>query len=210
MQLPSLDELLRERALRRAELEAAGAYFVREISDESAEWFARSLLVMAVQRDGRADLPITIYVNSTGGSVSAGYAMMEMVYHVKRVHGVTVNMHVTGAAYSMGAVLVQAGDHRSMGTLSTMMVHSSFWVLSGDDARIFRDFQKLAEHYRDVTSEIFAQRSGKHSPRWWRRFIYSGRDRFLSAQECLAYGLVDEVTTRPEAPPLGAVRPPRR
>src|SRR5687768_11700552 len=114
MQIPSLDELVRERAMRRAELEAAGAYFVREITDESAEWFAKSLLLMAVHRDGRVDLPITIYVNSPGGSVSAGFSMMEMVWHVKRVHRVSINMHITGTAYSMGAVITQVGDRRTM------------------------------------------------------------------------------------------------
>lgn len=210
MEVPSLDELLRERAMRRAALEAAGVYFVREITDESAEAFAKSLLLMAVQRDGRADLPITLYVNSPGGSVSSGFAMMEMVYQMKRVYRVAVHVHVTGTAYSMGAVLTQAADYRSMGSLSTMMLHSSTWMLSGEDEKIFRDYQKLAEHYQNVTSQIFARRTGKRDARWWRRFIYSGRDRFLGAEECLALGLVDEVTTRPEAPPPASIRPPRR
>jgi ATP-dependent Clp protease protease subunit len=209
MQIPSLDDLFRERAMRRTELEAAGAYFVREITDEAAEWFARSLLLMAVQRDGRADLPITVFVNSPGGSVSAGFAMMEMVYHIKRTHRVSVNVHITGTAYSMGAVLTQVGDHRSMGSLSTMMLHSSSWMLSGEDEKIFRDYHKLAEHYQNVTSQIFARRTGRRDAAWWRRFIYSGRDRFLGADECLELGLVDEVTTRPEAPPAKDVRPPR-
>jgi ATP-dependent protease ClpP protease subunit len=132
-----------------------------------------------------------------------------MIYHVKRVHRVTVNVHVTGAAYSMGAVLTQAADHRSMGSLSTMMLHSSQWMLSGEDEKIFRDYQKLAEHYQNVTSQIFAHRTGRQDARWWRRFIYSGRDRFLGADECLELGLVDEVTTRPEAPPPASIRPPR-
>jgi ATP-dependent Clp protease protease subunit len=208
MQIPSLDDLFRERAMRRAELEAAGAYFVREITDESAEWFARSMLLMAVQRSGRGDLPVTIYVNSPGGSVSAGFSMMEMVWHVKRVHRISVNVHITGTAYSMGAVLTQVGDHRSIGTLATMMLHSSSWVLAGEDEKIFRDYQKLAGHYQNVTSQIFALRTGKHDARWWRRFIYSGRDRFLSADECLDLGLVDEVTQAPEAPPAAGVRLP--
>jgi ATP-dependent Clp protease, protease subunit len=210
MQIPSLDELVRERAMRRAELEAAGAYFVREITDESAEWFAKSLLLMAVHRDGRMDLPITIYVNSPGGSVSAGFSMMEMVWHVKRMHRVSINMHITGTAYSMGAVITQVGDRRTMGTLSTMMLHSSRWTLTGEDETIFRDYQKLAEHYQNVTSQIFAHRTGKHDSRWWKRFIYSGRDRFLGAEECLELGLVDEITAAPEAPPPSEVRPPRR
>lgn len=103
----------------------------------------------------------------------------------------------------------QAGDHRSMGPLSTMMLHSSSWVLAGEDEKIFRDYQKLSEHYQNVTSQIFAQRTGRHDARWWRRFIYSGRDRFLGAEECLELGLVDEIARAPESPDPHTLRPPR-
>lgn len=209
MVAPRLDDLMRDQAARRLELEAAGAYFVGGIDDQSAEVFARSILLMAVARSGRRDVPITVYVNSQGGSVSAGFSMMEMVYHMKREHGVHVRMHITGSAYSMGAVLVQAGDHRSMGPLSTMMLHSSSWVLSGEDETIFRDYQKLSEHYQNVTSQIFARRTGKNDARWWRRFIYSGRDRFLGAEECLELGLVDEIAQVAESPDPRTLRPPR-
>jgi ATP-dependent Clp protease protease subunit len=209
MVAPRLEDLLRDQALRRAEVEAAGAYFVGNIDDNTAEMFSRSLLLMAVQRSGRTDRPITVYVNSTGGSVGAGFSMMEMVYHMKREYNIRVHMHVTGAAYSMAAVLVQAGDHRSMGPLSTMMLHSSSWVLSGEDERIFRDYQKLSEHYQNVTSQIFAKRTERKDAAWWRRFIYSGRDRFLGAEECLELGLVDEILQVAQSPDPQAVRPPR-
>ena len=78
---PRLEDLLRDHALRRAELEAAGAYFVGPIDDHSAEMFARSLLLMSVARHGRTDKPITVYVNSPGGSVGAGFSMMDIKPH---------------------------------------------------------------------------------------------------------------------------------
>lgn len=209
MVAPRLEDLLRDQAMRRAEVDAAGAYFVGGIDDQTAEIFNRTILVMAVARAGRTDRPITVYVNSPGGAVGSGFSMMEMTYHMKREYGVRVNMHVTGAAYSMAAVLVQAGDHRSMGPLSTMMLHSSSWVLSGEDETIFRDYQKLSEHYQNVTSQIFAKRTGQKDARWWRRFIYSGRDRFLGAEECLELGLVDEITQVAESPDPNTLRPPR-
>jgi ATP-dependent Clp protease, protease subunit len=205
---PRLEDLLRDQAMRRAELEAAGAYFVGPIDDQSAEAFGRSLLLMSVARQGRTDRPITVYVNSPGGAVGSGFSMMEIVYHMKREYRVRVTMHITGSAFSMAAVFIQSGDHRSMGPLSTMMLHSSSWVLSGEDETIFRDYQKLSEHYQNVTSQIFAQRTGKHDARWWRRFIYSGRDRFLGAEECLELGLVDEICRAPESPDPTTVRPP--
>jgi len=206
---PRLEDLLRDQALRRAEIEAAGAAFVGTIDDGAAEMFNRSLLLMAAARTGRIDRPITVYVNSPGGGVGSGFSMMEMIYHVKRTYGVRIQVHITGSAFSMGAVLVQAGDHRSMGSLSTMMLHSSSWVLSGEDETIFRDYQKLSEHYQNVTSQIFATRTSKHDARWWRRFIYSGRDRFLGAEECLELGLVDAVERNEATPDPTAIRPPR-
>ena len=78
MVAPRLEDLLRDQAQRRAEVEAAGAYFVGGIDDNAAETFARSLLLMAVARVGRSDRPITVYVNSPGGSVGAGFSMMEI------------------------------------------------------------------------------------------------------------------------------------
>ncbi|MBI3966374.1 MAG: ATP-dependent Clp protease proteolytic subunit [Chloroflexi bacterium] len=188
-----LEDLIRDYAARRQELEKLGAYFLGEITAEEAERCAKTLLLMTIERSGFPDRPITIYINSGGGSVGAGLAIMEMIYRLKREYKVTINTVVTGYAYSMGAIVVQAGDKRTMGHFSTMMLHSSSWMLSGEDEKIFKDYQKLAKHYQQIVGELFARRSGQRDARWWTRFIYSGRDKFLSARECLELGLVDEV-----------------
>jgi ATP-dependent protease ClpP protease subunit len=88
---------------------------------------------------------------------------------------------------------LQSGYQRSMGASSTLMLHSTSWTLSGDDARIFVDYERLARGYQRLVGEIFAKRTGKKDARWWTRFVYSGRDRFLTAHECLELGLVDEI-----------------
>lgn len=194
MQAVRLEDLLGEYSARRRELDLQGVYFLGDINEEEAERFSKALLLMAVARRGNSTLPITVFVNSGGGSVGAGLAMMEMMYKVKRDYGVTVNTVVTGYAYSMGAILLQAGDKRSMGEFSTLMLHGGSWVLSGEDTRIFKDYQKLAEHYKNLVGELFARRTGKHTPRWWQRFIYSGHDKFLTPRECLELGLVDEIS----------------
>jgi ATP-dependent protease ClpP protease subunit len=93
----------------------------------------------------------------------------------------------------MGAIVFQAGDKRQIGSFSTLMLHSPQWFLSGSDQQIFTDYATLAKHYKSLVSEIFAQRSGTHDATWWEDFIYSGRDRFLNAQECIALGLADEI-----------------
>jgi len=188
----AIEDLLAAYQARKQELDREGVYFVGEINDQEAEQFCKALLLMSIERQRNAQ-PITLYINSGGGSVGAGLAMMEMMDTVRRLYGVKIHTVITGYAYSMGAIVTQAGDHRSMGRYSTMMLHSSSWAISGEDEKIFEDYAKLADHYRNIVAELFARRTGTHNPRWWERFIYSGRDRFLSATECLKLGLVDEV-----------------
>jgi len=191
--MPSLEELFGAYNARRAALDQQGAYFLRDITDDEAERFSKSLLIMSSQRKGVPEAPITIHINSGGGSVGAGFAMMEMMYKMKRDYGIVFHTIITGYAYSMGAIIFQAGDKRSMGYFSTMMLHSTQWMVSGEDQKIFQDYEKLARQYQNLIGELFARRTGQRTPAWWQRFIYSGRDRFLSPTECLKLGLVDEI-----------------
>ncbi|HST03361.1 MAG TPA: ATP-dependent Clp protease proteolytic subunit [Chloroflexia bacterium] len=203
-----INQLVRFNIEREKRLETNGIYFLRDITDDSAERMSQALVSMAVDREGDADKPITIYINSGGGSVGAGLAMMEMIYRMRSMYKVTINTVVTGYAYSMGAIVFQAGDTRQMGSFSTLMLHSPQWFLSGSDQTIFNDYATLARHYKNLVSNIFSQRSGKHSAEWWEKFIYSGRDRFLAAEECLELGLADEIyglqLTTPPPPTPGA------
>ena len=203
-----LIRLIENNLERQRYLEANGIYFLGDITYESAEKMGQGLASMSVEREGQADKPITIYINSGGGSVGAGLAMMQMIYRMRTLYNVTINTVVTGYAYSMGAIVFQAGDKREMGSFSTLMLHSPQWFLSGDDQQIFSDYATLSRHYKSIVANIFAQRTGKHSAQWWESFIYSGRDRFLTAEECLSLGLADEIyglqLTTPPPPTPGA------
>ncbi|MFI5291827.1 MAG: ATP-dependent Clp protease proteolytic subunit [Candidatus Limnocylindrales bacterium] len=193
MYVPDLGALLHEAQSRRLALEASGVYFISEIDPPHAEDLFRSLLLMSLPRKGQRDQPITLFINSGGGSLGDGLAMMEFINRMRRDHGVRIDTAVLGYAYSMGAVVLQAGDHRTMGRFGTLMLHSTSWIISGDDERIFKDFQRLSSHYQDTVAQLFAARTGRRDAGWWRRFIWSGRDRFLGPDECLELGLVDEV-----------------
>jgi ATP-dependent Clp endopeptidase proteolytic subunit ClpP len=207
----NLEELLAGYQARKQELDRQGVYFIGEITDQAAEDFSKVLLLMSIERQYNKQRPITLYINSGGGSVGAGLAMMQMMDEVRRLYGVKIHTVITGYAYSMGAIVFQAGDHRTMGIYSTMMLHSSSWMLSGEDEKIFQDYAKLAEHYRRLVAELFYKRTGVHTPRWWEKYIYSGRDRFLTAAECLKLRLVDEVpglnAPPPESPTQGKQAP---
>jgi len=190
---PDLGALLAEAQMRRIALDATGVYFVTDIDPQHAEDFAKTMLLMSVPRRGRHDQPITVYINSGGGSVGDGLAMMEVINRMRRQFDVRIDTVVLGYAYSMGAIVSQAGDHRSMGRFGTLMLHSPQWILSGEDEKIFKDYQRLSEHYQATVATLFAARTGHRDAAWWRRFIWSGRDRFLGPDECLELGLVDEI-----------------
>lgn len=189
-----IEDIIREYQERKALLDAQGIYFLRDITDDEAEKFGKTLLLMSLQRQFDRSQPITVYINSGGGSVGAGFAIIEMMDRMRHQYGVRINTVVLGYAYSMGAIIFQAGDRRLMGPFSTLMLHGGSWMVAGDDDKVFKDLAKLSRLYRQRIGEFFALRTGRHDARWWSRFIYSGRDKFLSPSECLRLGLVDEVS----------------
>lgn len=190
---PDLGQLLQAQHERRLALDASGVYFITEIDAPHAEDLAKTLLLMAAARRGRSEDPITVYVNSGGGSVGDGLSMIESINLMRRRYGVRIDTAILGYAYSMGAIVSQAGDTRSIGRFGTLMLHSSEWTVTGEDARIFKDYQRLSEHYQDVVAALFAARTQHRDATWWRRYIWSGRDRFLGPEECLELGLVDRI-----------------
>lgn len=182
---------------RRAALDRLATYFIGELTQQEAELFSKTMWIIAQTRVNIVrpeDKAFTIFINSHGGDVPAGFAIMEMIYRLRREYQIPVTMIVTGVAYSMAAVVLQAATHRVMGELSTLMLHSPSWVLAGRESQIFQDYERLADGYKKLLGRIFAERTGYRTPEWWIKFIYSERDRFLSAKECLELGLVDEVT----------------
>lgn len=210
---PDLVELLQAAHMRRAALDATGVYFITEIDPAHAQEFGKTLLLMASARAGepKGD-PITLYINSGGGSVGDGLAMIESINLMRARYHVRIDTAILGYAYSMGAIVAQAGDTRSIGRFGTLMLHSSEWTVSGEDAKVFKDYQRLSAHYQEVIAALFAARSGHRDAAWWRRFIWSGRDRFLGPDECLALGLVDRIDepSLVDQPAFVVARPPVR
>ncbi|MFN8535134.1 MAG: ATP-dependent Clp protease proteolytic subunit [Dehalococcoidia bacterium] len=189
-----LDDELRDYRARRQEMDRQGAYFLGDITEEQAEKFNKSLLVMATDRAGRPNDPIRVFITSGGGSIGAGFSIIEMMNRMRRTYNVRITTFVNGYAYSMGAIIFQAGDRRVLGPYSTMMLHGAAWAVTGQDDQVFRDLAKLSRMYRSQVGELFAQRTGRQDAKWWERYIYSGRDKYLSAHECLELGLADEIT----------------
>jgi ATP-dependent Clp protease, protease subunit len=133
------------------------------------------------------DKEINLYINSPGGSVSAGLGIYDAIQHIK----CPVNTTVVGLAASMGALLLAAGSGKRYALPnSRIMIHQP--ILNGVGGQV-TDIEITAREALK-TKEQMAAILSKHTGQSVERIKEdTERDRWLSADEAKAYGLVDEV-----------------
>jgi ATP-dependent Clp protease protease subunit len=137
--------------------------------------------------DSADTLPITMYIDSPGGSVKSGLSMVDVMQYIKSDIA-TIN---TGMAASMGSVLLGAGTKgkRSSLRFSKTMLHQTSGGAGGNiqDARInFQEWEKVNK----ILFELLGEFCGKPADVVEKD---STRDFWLSAEEAVAYGIIDEV-----------------
>ena len=157
-----------------------------EISDQVANVVVAQLLFLRME-DPKKD--IDIYINSPGGYISAGLA----IYDTMRLVGCDVKTWCVGQASSMGALLLTAGTKGKRFCLpnSRVMIHQPSGGVGGTAADMAIQAKEILKIKRK-TSELIAECTGKDVEQIIQD---SDRDYFLSAEEAVAYGLVDEVCT---------------
>ena len=130
---------------------------------------------------------INIYINSPGGSVTAGLAIYDTMQFVK----CDVATYCVGQAASMGAVLLAAGTKGKRSSLpnSRVMIHQPWGGVQGAAEDISRQATEILK-MRDKINEILAFHTGQLLDKIQKD---TDRDYFLSAPEAKVYGLVDEV-----------------
>ena len=155
-----------------------------EVTDISADLIVAQLLFLESE-DPNKD--IHLYINSPGGSVSAGLAIYDTMQYIK----CDVSTICVGMAASMGAFLLAGGAKGKRFALpnSEIMIHQP----SGGAQGMASDISIAAEHIlrtRKKLNEYLAQNTGQPL-----EVIEADtdRDRWMSAQEAMAYGLVDQV-----------------
>lgn len=131
---------------------------------------------------------INVSINSPGGSVFEGMAMFSML----RASGKVVNTNVLGIAASIASVILQAtanGGKRTMPSNAMVMVHSA-WSVAVGNAEEMREQAEVLDKIDGVLAGIYMKASGKSEDevRSW-----MATDTFLTADEALASGLIDEV-----------------
>ena len=133
------------------------------------------------------DKDINVYINSPGGSVTAGLAIYDTIQFIK----CDVATYCVGQAASMGAVLLSAGTKGKRLVLpnSRVMIHQPWGGVQGAAADISIQAKEILK-LRDRINEILALHTGQSLEKIQKD---TDRDYFMSAQESKDYGLVDEV-----------------
>ena len=130
---------------------------------------------------------INVYVNSPGGSVTAGLAIYDTIQFVK----CDVATYCVGQASSMGALLLAAGTKGKRNCLpnSRIMIHQPWGGIQGAAEDISRHAKEILK-MRDRINEILAYHTGQSLDKIQKD---TDRDYFMSAQEAKEYGLIDDV-----------------
>ena len=155
-----------------------------EVNDEMANAICAQLLFLQSQ-DPKKE--ISCYVNSPGGSVTAGLAIYDTMQFVK----CPIATYCIGQAASMGAVLLSAGTKGRRFSLpnARIMVHQPSGGAEGKATDIEITAKEILR-LKDVLNGILAKHSGKKFEDVVRD---TERDYFMSAEEAKAWGLIDEV-----------------
>ncbi|MGB7290043.1 MAG: ATP-dependent Clp endopeptidase proteolytic subunit ClpP [Candidatus Macondimonas sp.] len=171
-------------------------FVVGQVEDHMANLIVAQLLFLESENPEK---DVYLYVNSPGGSVTAGLAIYDTMQFIKPA----VSTICVGQAASMGAVLLAAGAKGKRYCLphSRMMIHQPLGGFQGQAS----DFDIHAREIllvRDRLNAILARHTGQDIAQIEQD---TDRDRFMSAEQAMAYGLVDAILTRRSEETLGIV-----
>ena len=165
------------------------------ISDEISNLVIAQMLFLQSED---AEKDINLYINSPGGSVTAGLALYDTIQFLK----CPVTTYCVGQAASMAAVLLAAGTPGRRFALpnARIMIHQPWGGVEGQASDISIQAKEILR-LRDRLNEILSRHTGKSL-----EIITHDTDRdfFMAAEEAKAYGLVDEVVTGKKGQAKGA------
>ena len=155
-----------------------------EINDIVANTVVAQMLFLEYEDP---DKDILVYINSPGGSVTAGLAIYDVIKYVKP----DVQTICVGSAFSMGALLLSAGTKGKRFILphGKVMLHQPSGGAGGQSSDIQIHAREIVKTKRELNA-ILAEATGKTTEQVEKD---TDRDLYMSAQEAVAYGIVDEV-----------------
>lgn len=157
-----------------------------EVNDTTASLVVAQLLFLEAED---ADKDIQLYINSPGGSVTAGFAIYDTMNYIKS----DVSTICIGMAASMGAFLLAAGQKGKRFALpnSEIMIHQPLGGAKGQSVDVQIYANRLIRT-RDEINKILSEKTGQPIEVVQKD---TDRDNFMSAEEAKSYGLIDRVIT---------------
>lgn len=161
-------------------------FLVGPVNDHSANLIVAQLLFLESENP---DKDISLYINSPGGSVSAGMAIYDTMQFIKP----DVSTLCTGLAASMGAFLLAAGAKGKRFSLpnSRIMIHQPLGGAQGQAADIEIQAREIL-YLRERLNQMLAEKTGKTVDQISKD---TDRDNFMSADQAAEYGMIDKVLT---------------
>jgi ATP-dependent Clp protease protease subunit len=159
-------------------------FLVGPVNDQMANLIVAQLLFLESENP---DKDISLYINSPGGSVSAGMAIYDTMQFIKP----NVSTLCTGLAASMGAFLLAAGEKGKRFSLpnSRIMIHQPLGGAQGQASDIEIQAREIL-YLRERLNAILAERTGKSVEEIAKD---TDRDNFMSADAAVSYGMIDKV-----------------
>jgi len=161
-------------------------FMVGPVSDQTANLVVAQLLFLESENP---DKDISLYINSPGGSVSAGLAIYDTMQFIKP----DVSTLCTGLAASMGAFLLAAGAKGKRFSLpnSRVMIHQPLGGAQGQASDIEIQAREIL-YLRERLNSILSEKTGRDIEQISRD---TDRDNFMSAEQAVEYGMIDKVLT---------------
>lgn len=181
---PPLEELMRRRFLDQRKI-----FFWGEVDDRRCRQATEELLYLEAEKPGEE---ITMFVNSPGGSITAGMA----VYDTMQLVTSPIRVVVVGLAASMGSILLSGGTkgRRLLYPHSRVLIHQPLimGMMRGAAVDIHIQAQEMEKH-REELNRILSEASGQPIEKIR---TDTDRDFYLNAEETIAYGLADEIVDK--------------
>ncbi|MBE7186188.1 MAG: ATP-dependent Clp protease proteolytic subunit [Methylobacterium mesophilicum] len=162
-----------------------------EVNDTVSALVCAQLLFLEAENPSR---PIHLYINSPGGVVTSGFAMYDTMQYIRA----PVHTLCMGTAYSMGSFLLMAGAKGERAALpnASILIHQPLGGFQGQASDIAIHAEETLKVKRRMT-RLYAEHCGRTFEEFERAL---DRDRFMSAEEALEWGLVDRILSSRDRP----------
>lgn len=155
------------------------------LNDDVNNQTANDLILKLLYLDSLNHEPISLYINSNGGDVFQGYAIIDTIHSLKS----KVNTIVVGTAYSMAAIILASGAERYSLPHSEIMIHQPLGNASGKASEVILSSERLKE-----TRLMLAKTLEENTKQSLKKILLDmEKDYFMSPEKALDYGLIDKI-----------------